>query len=114
MYTALVGSKVFSKLDLSHAYAQLNVDKESQEYLTIATHKGLYSFVKLTYGGKSSPKIFQAKMDQILLGVEKCVCKQDDILIGGNYWQENLKILADVLDRLHKYNLHLKLPNVNF
>ena len=32
LYTALVGSKVFSKLDLSHAHAQLNVDKESQEY----------------------------------------------------------------------------------
>ena len=42
----LVGSKVFSKLDLSHAYAQLNVDKESQEYLTIATHKGLYSYLR--------------------------------------------------------------------
>ena len=80
--TALVGSKVFSKLDLSHAYALLNVDKESQEYLTIATHKGLYSCLKLPYGVKSSPKIVQAKMDQILLGFEKCVCKQDDILIG--------------------------------
>ena len=43
LYTALVGSKVCSKLDLSHAYAQLNVDKESQEYLTISSHKGLYS-----------------------------------------------------------------------
>ena len=114
LYTALVGSKVFSKLDLSHAYAQLNVDKESQEYLTIATHKGLYSYLKLPYGVKSSPKIFQAKMDQILLGVEKCVCKQDDILIGGNDWQENLRILADVLDRLHRDNLHLKLPKCEF
>ena len=114
LYTALVGSKVFSKLDLSHAYAQLNVDKESQEYLTIATHKGLYSYLKLPYGVKFSPKIFQAKMDQILLGVEKCVCKQDDILIGGNDWQENLRILADVLDRLHRYNLHLKLPKCEF
>ena len=53
-------------------------------------------------------------MDQILLGVVKCVCKQDDILIGGNDWQENLRILADVLDRLHKYNLHLKLPKCEF
>ena len=76
LYISLVGSKVFSKLDLSHAYAQLNVDKESQEYLTISTHKGLY---KLPYGVKSFPKIFQAKMDQILQGIEKCVCKQDDI-----------------------------------
>ena len=112
--TALVDSKVFSKLDLSHAYVQLNVDKESQEYLTISTHKGLYSYFKLPYGVKSSPKIFQAKMDQILQGIEKCVCKQDDILVGGNDWQENLKILAEVLDRLHKYNLHLKLPKCEF
>ena len=114
LYTALVGSKVFSKLDLSQAYAQLNVDKESQEYLTISTHKGLYSYLKLPYGVKSSPKIFQAKMDQILQGIEKCVCKQDDILVGGNDWQENLKILAEVLARLHKYNLHLKLPKCEF
>ena len=35
-------------------------------------------------------------------------------MIGGNDWQENLKILADVLDRLHKYNLHLKLPKCEF
>ena len=31
LYTALVGSKIFSKLDLSHAYTQLSVDKESQQ-----------------------------------------------------------------------------------
>lgn len=46
--------------------------------------------------------------------MKKCVCKQDDILIGGNDWQENLKILADVLDRLHQYNLHLKLAKCEF
>ena len=71
-------------------------------------YKGLYSYL-IALWDKSSPKILQAKMDQILQGIEKCVCKQDDILIGGSDWQENL-ILADVLDRLHKYNLHLKSP----
>ena len=35
-------------------------------------------------------------------------------MVGGNDWQENLKVLADVLDRLHKYNLHLKLPKCEF
>ena len=95
LYTALVASKVFSKLDSSHAYEQLNVEKESHEYLTISTHNGLYFYLKLPYGVRSSPKIFQAKMDQILQGIEKCVCKQDDILVGGNDWQENLKILAE-------------------
>ena len=64
LYTTIVDSGVFSKLDLSHAYAQLNVDKESQEYLTIATHKRFYS--NLPYGVMSSLTTFQAKMDQIL------------------------------------------------
>ena len=99
---------------MSHAYAQLSVDKASREYLTISTHKGLYSYTKLPYGVKSAPKIFQAKMDMILQGVKKCVCKQDNILIGGVSWQEKIKILAEVLERLHKYNLHLKMAKCEF
>ena len=47
LFAALSGSQFFSKLDLSHAYAQLSVDKASREYLTISTHKGLYSYTKL-------------------------------------------------------------------
>ena len=74
LYVAFSGSKCFSKLDLSHAYAQLNVDTESREYLTINTHKGLYSYTKLPYGVKLAPKIFQAKMDMVLQGVPNCVC----------------------------------------
>ena len=30
LYTGLSGSKVFSKLDLPHAYAQLSTEKESE------------------------------------------------------------------------------------
>ena len=50
-----------ASLDLSHAYAQLNVDEESQEYLTVNTHKGLYSYKKPPYAVKSSPKYFRPK-----------------------------------------------------
>ena len=114
MYAALSGSKFFRKLDLSHACAQLNVDAESREYLTISTHKGLSSYTKLPYGVKSAPKIFQAKMDVILHGVPNCVCKQDDILIGSVSWEENIKILSEVLERLHQYNIHLKTAKCEF
>ena len=34
--------------------------------------------------------------------------------MGGNDWQENLKILAEVLDRLQQYNLRLKLSKCEF
>jgi transposase InsO family protein len=114
LYHELAGSKVFTKLDLSHAYAQLEVESESQKYLTINTHKGLYRYTKLPYGVKSSPKIFQRVMDQILQGIPKCVCKQDDILIGGDTEHENLELLTRVLGKLADENVHLKLAKCDF
>lgn len=36
--TKLTGAKVFNKLDLSYISTQLNIDKKSQQYLTINTH----------------------------------------------------------------------------
>ena len=44
----------------------------------------------------------------------KCVCKQDDILIGGNDENENLDILEMVLERLSENNVHIKLPKCDF
>jgi len=40
----------------------------------------------------------------------KCVCKKDDILIGGNDESENLEILEMLLERLSENNVHIKLP----
>ena len=109
LYSTLAGSKVFSKLDLTHAYAQMSVDEASQKYLCINTNKGLYAHTKFPYGVKSAPKIFQTTMDKILQGVEKCVCNQDDILVGGVDAKENLEIVGEVLERLQKYNVRLNL-----
>ena len=53
-------------------------------------------------------------MYQILQGIGKCVCKQDDVLVGGNDWRENLKVLAMALDRMQQYNLHLRLLKCEF
>ena len=35
---------MFSKTDLSHAYQQVELDEDSQKYLTTNTHKGLCRF----------------------------------------------------------------------
>ena len=114
LYAELSGTKVFSKLDLSHAYAQLNLDQESQQYLTINTHMGLYSYTKLPYGIKSSPKIFQATMDKILQGIPHCLCNQDDVLIATSTVDENVDVLSQVLKRLNDHNVKLKRSKCEF
>ena len=43
LFAALSGSTVLIKLDLSQAYLQVEVDDTFKKYLTINTHKGLWS-----------------------------------------------------------------------
>lgn len=38
IFATLAGGKQFTKLDLAHAYNQLQLEESSKEYLTISTH----------------------------------------------------------------------------
>ena len=50
LFATLAGGKLFTKLDMSQAYQQLLLDKDSNEYLTINTHKGLFKYNRLVFG----------------------------------------------------------------
>ena len=81
LFASLAGGKVFSKLDISHACQQLELDAESQHYGTVNTHKGIYSNLRMPYGVSSAPSIFQSVTDQILQGMDHVMCFLDDVLI---------------------------------
>ena len=60
---ATLGSgTVFSKIDLSNAYQQMELNPESKHCLTVNTHKGLYAYQRLAYGIASAPALFQSTM----------------------------------------------------
>ena len=44
LFAALNGGEKFTKLDLSEAYLQIELEDESKKYLVINTHRGLYQF----------------------------------------------------------------------
>ena len=44
LFTAMSEGKLFTKLDLSHAYQQLLLNAESRNYTTINTPKGLFQY----------------------------------------------------------------------
>jgi hypothetical protein len=103
---------MFTKLDLSQAYTQLELD--SQELLTINTHRGLYRYRRLNYGVASAPAIFQKTMDQILSGIPRMVCRAVDVLISARDDFEHDCILDEILGRLAKHNIKLNVPKCKF
>ena len=113
VFATLGGGTLFSKIDLSNACQQKELTADSQHYLTVNTHKGLYACQRLTYGIASAPAIFQSTMDQILQGMDKVRCHRDDILIRTEP-HEDLQVLDEVLTRLEKHGILAKRSKCEF
>ena len=55
-------ARFFTKLDLAKGFWQVPVGKKSQPYLAFVTRKGTFKFVKMPFGHKNAPAVFQAMM----------------------------------------------------
>ena len=114
IFASLAGGQKFTKIDLRQAYNQLEMSEDSKSYLTINTHKGLYSYNRLVFGIAASPSIWQRTMDQILKDIPNTSCILDDIIITGESDEEHLKTLETVLQRLQDYNLRVNRDKCSF
>ena len=83
LFTSLAGGKLLSKMELASVYLQIPLDKQSKEYTTINTHKGLYYYNSLPFGVASALSIFQHTMENILQGIDHVSVYLDDILVTG-------------------------------
>ena len=88
----LNGGEKFSKLDMSSAYQQVQLDESSREYLTINSHLGLFRYTRLAFGVSSATAIFQELMEKILSGLEGVAVFVDDIIVTGKMTMTTLRI----------------------
>lgn len=114
LFATLAGGKYFSKIDLTSAYQQLELEPNSKVYTTITTHKGLYRYNRLPFGISTAPSIFQRSMDQILQGLEHVVCYLDDILVTSSTLEDHLQLLDRVLARLTANGIRANLRKCEF
>ena len=97
LFANLSGGEKFSKLDMSHAYHQIALDEESKKFVTVNTHKGLFTYKVLPFGVSSSPAIFQRTIEGVLQGIPHVAIFLDDILLTGRNDREHLHTLKVVL-----------------
>ena len=60
LFLSLAGGKTFTKLDLSHAYLQVNLDEESKQYINVNTHRGLFQYQTVVWSCISSSNLSAA------------------------------------------------------
>lgn len=85
---------------LNLTYLQIELDDDSKQYLTINTHRGLFTYNRLSFGHKSAASIFQRIMDNLFSNLDHVTVYQDDILITGANATEHLNNLKIVLNLL--------------
>ncbi|CAH8601572.1 unnamed protein product [Schistosoma rodhaini] len=114
LFIKLNGGRYFSKLDLSEAYLQVEVDEDSRELLTINTHRGLYQFSRLPFGVKPAPAIFQQIMDTMLSNLEGVAVYLDDIIVVASSAHELMSRLDVVLNRISQAGFQLQKEKCQF
>ena len=105
LLAALASEIIYTKLDTSQAYQQIELSKK---YVMINTHKGLFQYNRLPFGVSSAPAIFQRVMESLLQDIPNICVYINNILVAGKTYQEHINSLVKVLAQLSEAGLHLK------
>ena len=110
----MTGAAVFSKLDLTQSFHQIELDEKSRFITTFATHRGLYRYRRLMFGISCAPEIHQRVIQQVLADCEGTRNIADDIVVFGSTVEEHDRRLDAVLRRLMQAGLTLNKDKCRF
>ena len=108
IYAKLSGDKYFSKIDLRKGYWQIKMDSASKDKTAFATPDGLYNFKTMPFGLVCAPAVFSRLMRTLLRGLKGVDNYIDDILIHTESFDDHVRCLEEVLQRLSEANMTAK------
>lgn len=93
-----------TKIDTSMQYYALWLDEESTWYCVFFTPFGKYRLMRLAMGCIQSADYAQAAMEEVFRDLlDRVVVYMDDIKFEDLEWSDHLKMIDEVLRRLHQY-----------
>ena len=107
---SLGGAKWFSTLDLTSAYWQVPMDKESSRKAAFTTRRGLFEPKRMPFGLRSAPATMQRLMTTLFASMtwKMVLVYLDDIVIFSSTVDEHLKRMDLVFAKLREAKLKLK------
>ena len=102
-------SGCISKLDLCKGFYQIEVEESSRAKTAFITPYGKYEFLRMPFGLRNAPSIFQRTMEVVLRDCFHCSAPYiDDIVVFSRNGREHVQHLREVLGALQKNGLTMK------
>lgn len=114
LFATLGGGERFTKLDLSNAFQQCLLHKDSRPMTAITTHMGTFVYNRVPFGIKCIPENFQKIMEETLSGLPFTAVFADDICVTGTCMSSHISNLKAVLQRLKENGLRVNYGKCQF
>ena len=110
----LSGSTVFSKLDFTHAFWQLEIHPESRYLTVFNVNDKLYRYKRLTMGVKPAQGELNTALRPLFAHIPKAHLIHDDLIIAAENMKEHNEALRAVLEAVSRANLTLQPAKCQF
>lgn len=108
-------TRYMTGIDLSQAFHQVPLSKDSQEKTAFTVGGNMYCYKRMTMGLQNSPATLAILMELVFRDLQPyAFAYMDDFLICSNTFDEHLKLLTVVANRMAKVNLTYNPTKSNF
>ena len=106
----------FSLLDLRAGFHQVPIKESDRDKTTFSTTEGQFRFTCMPFGLRNAPLYFQMLVNQVFRGLihVSVMAYIDDILVYSRTWEDHLRDLDVVFDRIRQANLRVHNKKCSF
>ncbi len=108
--SSLGQANCLSKMDLAKGFHKVPVATDSKDKTTFSCKFGKFRYLRMPFGLHNAPSTFQIMMQRCLKDLELFSSPYiDDVVVFSNSWPDHLHHLFQVMSRLNKYGLMVKI-----
>ena len=98
LFARLSIAKIFSKIDLTSGYNQVEVKEKDIQKTTFCMQFGLFECKVMNFGMTNAPATFVTMINQALKGLSNTLCYLDNIIIFSKTKEEHLMHVCKTLN----------------
>lgn len=109
-------AKYFTTIDLTSGFHQVAMKPKDIPKTAFSTANGKFEYLRLPFGLKNAPAIFQRMIDDVLheyIG-KICFVYIDDVIVIGESFESHLRNVDTIFARLREANLKVNLDKTHF